>query len=414
MSTSKEGIIDRREFIAGAGAFALGGGLPAEVASSELAASSECFTAAYYFGNYHVDPRNEKAHGPRWTEWNLVRAATPRFPGHHQPKVPLWGYEDESDPLVFEKKISIAHANNLDALIFDWYWYEDGPFLNGALERGYLGATNNKDLKFALMWANHDWYDCHPVKLGSPPCLQFVGGVPRETFDKMSDRLLKLFQHPSYFKIDGAPYFSIYELHRFIEGVGGVREAVFALDALRSKARAIGLPGVHINAVTWGVQLLPGQTEINNLSGLLEQLKIDSTTSYVWVHHTGFAEAFTTEYSDIKRQYEAYRDKAANEFGRTYFPNVSVGWDPTPRTCQTDNYRLAQYQFTSVIVNNSPQAFEQALRSAKQFAIERLTAGRRLVTINSWNEWTEGSYLEPDKEHGTAYLEAIRRVFGKP
>lgn len=413
MSTSKEGTLDRREFIAGAGAFALGGRLPAEVAPAELAASSECFTAAYYFGNYHVDPRNEKAHGPRWTEWNLVRAATPRFPGHHQPKIPLWGYEDESDPQVFEKKIAAAHANKLNALIFDWYWYKDGPFLNAPLERGYLGASNNKNLKFALMWANHDWYDIQPAKLDGSARLQFAGAVSLDTFNEMSDKLLKLFQHPSHLTIEGAPYFSIYEIYRFIEGMGGVRQAAAALDMLRSKARAIGLPGVHLNAVTWGVQLLPGQSEVSNLPELLKQLKIDSTTSYVWIHHAELGHNFTAECADIRRQYEVYRDGVAAELKTVYFPNVSVGWDPTPRTCQTDNFRLAGYPFMPVIVNNSPQAFEEALRSAKKFAIDHLPSGKRLITINSWNEWTEGSYLEPDQEHGTAYLEAIRRVFGR-
>ena len=32
---------------------------------------------------------------------------------------------------------------------------------------------------------------------------------------------------------------------------------------------------------------------------------------------------------------------------------------------------------------------------------------------NTCNEWTEGSYLEPDTVHGTAYLEAIRDTLGK-
>jgi hypothetical protein len=34
-----------------------------------------------------------------------------------------------------------------------------------------------------------------------------------------------------------------------------------------------------------------------------------------------------------------------------------------------------------------------------------------LITINSWNEWTETSYLEPDTKYGYGYLEAIRKVF---
>ena len=34
-----------------------------------------------------------------------------------------------------------------------------------------------------------------------------------------------------------------------------------------------------------------------------------------------------------------------------------------------------------------------------------------LITINSWNEWTETSYLQPDDLYGYGYLEAIKRVF---
>ena len=40
--------------------------------------------------------------------------------------------------------------------------------------------------------------------------------------------------------------------------------------------------------------------------------------------------------------------------------------------------------------------------------------GPRILNINCWNEWTEGSYLEPDTVHGMKYLEAVRDVFGAP
>ena len=88
--------------------------------------------AAYYFPNFHLDPRNEAWHGKGWTEWNLVRAAAPRFEGHVQPKVPAWGYEDESDPAVMAKKIGAAARSGLSAFLFDWYWYDNGPYLQRA------------------------------------------------------------------------------------------------------------------------------------------------------------------------------------------------------------------------------------------------------------------------------------------
>ena len=40
--------------------------------------------------------------------------------------------------------------------------------------------------------------------------------------------------------------------------------------------------------------------------------------------------------------------------------------------------------------------------------------GPRILNINCWNEWTEGSYLEPDQHNGMKYLEAVRDVFGAP
>jgi hypothetical protein len=404
--------MNRRDFLTGVGALAATTQLGSRLDAKQLrVADGPCQVAAYYFPNYHQDKRNAMAHGPGWTEWNLVKAATPRFPGHRQPRIPLWGYEDEADPKVFEKKIAVASASKINAFIFDWYWYKDGPFLESALSDGYLRASNCRDLKFAVMWANHDWYNIQPAKMASPPPLQFAGAIGAEPFEAMVHRLLELFQHPSYLLVDGCPYFSIYELYRFVEGFGGVAQAALALEQMKAKARALGFTSVHINAVTAGVKLLPGQSEITNLPELLDRLRIDSTTSYVWIHHTQFSKAFTTEYGDIRNQYEVYRATAEQTLGKPYFPNATVGWDSTPRACQTDNYELGEYPFTSVLVNNTPEAFRAALESAKAFAVANLPPTRRIITLNSWNEWTEGSYLEPDTVNGMAYLDAVRDVF---
>ena len=50
--------------------------------AAQAAAPPAYQVGAYYFPNFHVDPRNEKIHGPGWTEWELLKRAEPKFPGH--------------------------------------------------------------------------------------------------------------------------------------------------------------------------------------------------------------------------------------------------------------------------------------------------------------------------------------------
>ena len=58
----------------------------------------------------------------------------------------------------------------------------------------------------------------------------------------------------------------------------------------------------------------------------------------------------------------------------------------------------------------NPQVFAEYLGKAKAYANAH-PEQPPLVTINSWNEWTEGSYLLPDEEFGYGYLEAVKKVF---
>jgi len=367
--------------------------------------------ASYYFGNYHPgDPRNEKTKGPGWSEWELVKAAKPRFPGHHQPNVPLWGYTDESDPKVMAQKIGAAADHGIDAFIFDWYYYDDGPYLDSPIDRGFLKARNNRRLKFAFMWANHDWFDIQPYHRGTPQKLMYPGRVSPETFEKVGDHLIKdYFRRPNYWKIDGKPYFSFYELTKLMDNFGSVAATRAALDRFRAKAVAAGLPGLHLNAVVWGQPILPGEHKPADTVKLIKDLGFDSVTSYVWIHHVGLPEK-QTDYNYVRDAYFRYWDSVKDEFGVPYFPNVTMGWDPSPRAAQDDAFDNVGYPFMNTIGGNTPERFREALELTKQRLLSQKN-GPRILNINCWNEWTEGSYLEPDTVHGMGYLDAIKSVF---
>ena len=376
------------------------------------ATSDDIEVVSYYFGNYHLDKRNEERLGKGWSEWELVKNARPRFEGHQQPKVPLWGYTDEADPKDMAQKIDCAASHGVDVFLFDWYYYDDGPFLERTIDDGFLHAENRDKIKFALMWANHDWVEIFPKHKDVPSALIYPGKVTPETFDKICDLVIeKYFKQPNYWKINGAPYFSIYELTKFGENFGSFEATKAAIERFRAKTKAAGFPDLHLNAVYWGRPNIPGEATLTDPVKMIEGLGFDSVTSYVWIHHVPLNE-LKTDFNWVRDEYFKHWDSARNSFSIPYIPNVSVGWDSSPRTYQDDPFGNWGYPFTNTISNNTPENFKTALQMTKDRILSDPKAPR-ILNINCWNEWTEGSYLEPDTVNGYGYLEAIRDVMKK-
>ena len=387
------------------GATAAGAGNPAAKQTSNYQ------VAVYYWPNYHVDPRNEAKLGKGWTEWELVKAGKVKYPGQDQPHVPLWGYRDESDPKEMARSIDAMADHGITAILFDWYRYNDGSFLDDCLRKGFLQAPNRNRIKFALMWANHNFIDIFPRKSDNPT-LWYAGTVTRPTFDRVTGEAVRdFFSQPNYWKIDGKPYFSIYELHTMIKGLGGLKQTRDALESFRARTTAAGFPGLHLDIVGWGLTqatiLVKGQPmtgvdpsrTIQTEADLVAYLNADSVNWYTWTHVASPTEP-TETYDHWGARSVPLWAKWQSDVRVPFYPNVSVGWDGSPR-----NYA------GGIVVGNSPALFRKYLEQAKSY-LDQQPPDRRILTLNAWNEWVEGSYLEPDKRTGLGYLEAIQQVFG--
>jgi hypothetical protein len=379
------------------------------------AADLPIIVAAYYYPGTHPDPRWDKNKHPGFTEWEEIKAAKPRFPGHVQPKVPVWGYQNEAKPEVMAQKIAAAADYGVNAFIFDWYYYTDGPYLDDALDEGFLHATNNARVKFALMWANHDWYDIQGYNPADNNLkLLYPGKVTPATWDKICDLVIaRYFKHPSYWLIDGKPYFSIYEMSQFLDSFGSIENARAALDQFRAKVRAAGFPGLHVNAIVWGEPNLPGGKTPPGWPKLCRDLALDSLTSYTWVHHGALNnDTFpTSDYIWGRRKYLSFWARARVDYSIPYFPNAMINWDNSPRAAAAADWsRPAAPVVNPVVTGNTPAAFKQSLEIIKQRLLAAPTQPK-IVTINAWNEWPEGSCLEPTDQYGYGYLEAIKSVF---
>lgn len=370
---------------------------------------------AYYFPDWHKDARNAEWFGPGWDEWELVHAARPRFPGHRQPRVPLDGTFDEATPEAAANQIRLAKEYGVDGFLVDYYWYDDGPYLQGALDDGLLAAENSADIKFALMWANHELINIFPHddprNYGADRLKD--GAIDRSAFERMAHHVIeKYFSCSNHLTVDGRPWFTIYDVGGFIAGMGGVSQAIDALDWFRGEVRKAGFPGLHLNAVIKGSEVLPTAITAHVPSELVEELGFDSATSYVWVHHADIR-SFDFPISSIEPLREsAFRqyDSIVADLDIPFYPNVTVGWDSSPRTRQDIDFERGRYPWTTVW-DPTPEQFGDGLRAARDF-IERHQPEHPMITINAWNEWTEGSVLLPDTHNGYQYLEAVRKIFG--
>ena len=361
--------------------------------------------AAYIWPSYTGDEPRTRIFWPEgYGEWQTVKAMKPMYDGHEWPRRPLWGYVNEADPYVMEMQIEAAAAHGVNVFIYDWYWYDNRPFLEQCLDNGYLGARNNDKVKFYIMWANHTatsiWHK--PTAEMNYPIWQ--GEVNFEQFKTVVQRTIeKYFSHPSYYKINGKPVYMIYDFANLIRGLGGISAARRALDYFREETVKAGFPGLHLQIS------LRGQRAFNTTGidpiyegdavAALNSLGFDSATHYQFVHIT---RNMNRDYLEILEDVKKEQDFVKANFEMPYYPHVSVGWDPNPR------YNVFK---RNVCKNNTPENVAEGFRMAREYIDSHPELEAPLITVNSWNEWTETSYLQPDDLYGYGYLEAVKKVF---
>lgn len=378
---------------------------PASLSAKKTAKDTKKYdVAAFLYPAYASDDPRLRPFWPMGIgEWETVMTVGDRYPGHYWNRKPLWGYINEADPSVMEMEIEQATSHGINVFIFDWYWFDGRPFMETTLDNGFLKARNNDKMKFYLMWANHDVLNLWDTRLAryNENNVIWTGRVDREEFEKICRRNIeKYFKHPGYYKIDGKPVFMIYDIPQLIAGLGGVEETADALRWFTEETKRAGFPGLDLQITMWSINLnysgLDAGKTGNPSDDFVKKLGFTSGTHYQFVHFTDVND----DYENILGRVEAEWNRIDNTYSFPYYPHISVGWDNSPRT-----------QHSAVVRNNTPENFEKGLLKAKAYA-DAHPDQAPLITINSWNEWTETSFLQPCNLYGYGYLDAVKRVFG--
>lgn len=361
--------------------------------------------AAYIWPAYTGDETRTRIFWPEGMgEWQSVRSAESKYPGHEWPRKPLWGYVNEADPCVMQMEIEAAVSHGVNVFIYDWYWFDGRPFLENCLNDGFLKAQNCDKMKFYLMWANHDANTVWDKRLSwqEPNTVIWTGRINRAEFERAMSRVIdKYFFLPNYYTIDGKPVFLIYDVCNLVKGLGGVENTKSALEWMRDECVKRGLKGLHLqfNMVNERATKMTGVDGEQDLpASRFGAVGFDSATHYQFVHYTDIDRSYSDILPDVKKDLE----QMEKTLDVPFIPHISVGWDNNPRFITRRK---------GVMRDCTPENIEAGFRLAKEW-LDSHPSLPKLVTVNSWNEWTETSYLEPDDLHGYGYLEALKRVFG--
>ena len=180
-------------------------------------------------------------------------------------------------------------------------------------------------------------------------------------------------------------------------GFGGFEGAKKAIAYFREEVKRAGFPGLHLQLIHNAFEMFDfdGKFGASALDAY-EILDFDSVTHY----NMGTRKERNNDYSEMIKIHKKSYDEM-DERGIKYFPQVSLGWDANPRFREFQPY---------IMTNNTPENIQKAFIQAKEY-VDTHNLPAALITINSWNEWTETSYLQPDNLYGYGYLEAVKKVF---
>ena len=359
---------------------------------------------AFYLPQFHEIPENNEWWGKGFTEWTNVRKAKPLFKGHQQPRVPKDGnYYNLLDDDVKRWQVDLARKYGIYGFCFYHYWFDGHLLLEKPVEQFLENET--LDLPFCLSWANPPWSKTWVSRSDQVLIDQEYDGSER--WKAHFYYLLPFFRDKRYIKNEGKPLYIIYEP----EQIECIEEMLKYWEELAIKE---GLPGLEFayqyyqsgntdkrmrELFNYDIEFQPIyslQEPITNTKKFSEKIlrKIDGIYYSVTGRKLSEILMKNVRKHDYDEVWSAVLQREPKD--EKSVPGVFVDWDNTSRRPNGGR----------VFVGGNPEKFKNYLKIQIQRTKE--VYNKDFMFLTAWNEWCEGSYLEPDEKNGHAYLEAIR------
>jgi len=342
---------------------------------------------AFYLPQYHQIPENDEWWGHGFTEWTNVAKARPVFVGHGQPIEPgELGYYDLRSEDVRGRQAELARAHGIHGFCYYYYWFAGKRLLHEPLDQ--VIASGEPDFPFCICWANENWtrrWD------GLDSEILIAQKHSPEDDIGFIETLVPALRDPRYIKVNGRPLLVVYR-------PALLPDARATAERWRRYCRQQGIGELYLVMVQSFYHLDSTGPEAFGFDAAIEfpphSLAVEVRNQPKGINGQPF-EGILYDYERTAENFLA-REMPPYKLFRTVMPR----WDNTARRGHHAN----------IFTRATPEAFERWLEKAVEYTKRMYFGDERLVFINAWNEWGEGNFLEPDREHGRKFLEATRHV----
>lgn len=320
---------------------------------------------------------------------------SPYIKGSHEPdpwaaikpypeREPLQGWYHDGKRDTLDQQLTWMADYGIDFVAFDWYWENARPAPESAV-RAYLLSPERSRVRYALLWANHT---SEPRNLTE--------------WDALVDYwIARHLRNPEYFQIDGKPALIVFSADGIRDQAKKIGYPIpVLLDRAREKAKLAGLAGIYFVLCVpatdyWVLEFVP-KTGFDAITGYNYHFGIEGNAD----KRTADSHSF----KELDASYQMQWRWILKNSKLPYFLPMTSGWDKRPwggsgQDPMHDNSM------------SNPDSFEAHLMTARKMmrAYPEKTKGIGMVCC--WNEYGEGSYIEPTKMYDLEYLNRIKKVF---
>ncbi len=344
----------------------------------------------WYLPQFHQMEINNKFHGQGFTEWTNTTKMIPMFTNHYQPHIPYdVGYYDLTNIETFKRQIYLAKHYGIYGFCMHYYWFSGTRIMEKPLE--LFLEHKELDMPFCLSWAMDNWTTLWDGGNKEIMLEQKLEDGDEERF--MND-ILPYMKDSRYIKINDRPVFVIYHIDIFKK-----ERMKNAIHIFRKCAKQEGFSDLYIMVANafdfdedveeWGADALV-EFPLHQVAGLMNNYR---PLGYLNPYYKGIIKSAD---SFIKSRKYLLKHKS-----KKYFRSALVSWDNSARKATSG---------AAIITGLTPDTFKVWLKDIIEESRQIHTTEENIVFVNSWNEWAEGSHLEPDMKYGYAYLQVVKDV----